>query len=436
VFQRYARQPLERMAVAAVARRFGIDFVRPEDATGRTAPDLDLVRGYPQSSARVHRQLRQRGVHDADVFHHRWVPVRARRKAATLISHRKTGEAAAVSVAFGRGRVVAVGDVSFLNSGILCRRLLDHLAPRPRPKRIAALPYSIGRPDKTRRVSNLKIHYPASLSRQAGGFTRIARKVLKQIRPLLPEKDHTWHVQLNRSATSGVLWHGPGDRRLIRIGVGAPDDEVAFALGHRLIEVLPIQGLYLVRPSILGRSAFNHFAGLTAMRWAGFDARADRLASALERESRRQSKGIDPGLYYSELNDSPGLWIWLELEREFGPDLLTRLIRVLPAKPKWSLFEWPGFTPLDWTVHYLSRAVKTDLYTWFARRGATVHPLPRTKAGGRAFDKGLRLSYARRLPDAGGGASDRIDALDGLHRFDRKDKRPLARAVGQLRSGD
>ena len=69
-----------------------------------------------------------------DVFLDQWAPVRATRRATVLLAHRTTGEPAAVSVRFGRGRVVTVGAASFLQwNAHFCRRLLDHLAAgRPR----------------------------------------------------------------------------------------------------------------------------------------------------------------------------------------------------------------------------------------------------------------------------------------------------------------
>ncbi len=169
-FERYTHRPAAEMAVAAVARRFGIEFVPPGRAAGRTNVNPDLVRGYSCSRIRIHRCRAMRDILPSDVYLQRWSPVRAAGRPAVLMSHRRTGEAAAVSVPFGKGRVLAVGGVSILSkSHRLCRGLIDHLAASGRAVRRARPPSQIFPKYATRRTGNVEVRWgPAAAGSGAG----------------------------------------------------------------------------------------------------------------------------------------------------------------------------------------------------------------------------------------------------------------------------
>ncbi len=440
-FDRFTGKGVEEMAVAAIARRFGVEFVAPADATGRTDLDGNLVRGYPAGSIALGRSAPMRGLRKEDVFLEQWSPLRASRRATVLLCHRGTGEAAALSVQFGAGKVVAVGgSFSSEGGGRLHRALIDHLASkragRGGPER---LPCEVFPKYATRRAGNVEIRYASSVARRVPAVTRMARKLLPRFEAAAPtDEPRSWRIELNGSCRSGIDWSWHSSGPVIHLGVGAPDAELAFALGRQVGDLIAWHGQAgrVLRETFLGREALGRFSGLLAMRWAGFAQESERLGEALERQSRLRSKGLDPGRYYGEGDDAPGLWIWLALARRYGWDILERFFGAIPKKLNRAAAPEAVFTELDRTIHFLSQAVKEDLYPWFSEMPATVHPLPRERFGSAAFQRGVRRYLVRLLKDTDAPASERADALEALIAREQADKRPPGHAVRQLRSCD
>lgn len=437
-FERYAGRPAGEMAVATVARRFGIEFLSPGQAGGRPGVDIDLVRGYPPGSIRLRRCPPLRGLRKADVFLRQWSPLRCRRRGAILLAHRRTGEPAAVSVRFGRGRVVAVGGTSILErSHRLCRSLIDHIASgRSAAKGAKELPWEALPPYRTRRSGRIEVRYPPGAAGRAAKVLKIARKLVPHFDSMVPAKDpRTWRIELSGGCASRAEW-GTGPAPLIHLGAEAPEENLTFALGACLIRALAWNSRAgeVLWGTVLESPALEQFAGLTAMQLAGFGQAAEPLGAALERHSRRRLKGIDAGWFYGAGIDAPGLWIWRELARRFGEDILRRFFKAVPKKLDRSATPPAVFTQLDLLIHFLSRAAKADLYPWFAALGATVHPLPRRRFGGKDFKRGVRRYLLRRVADAGAAASERADAVEAIIASQEKDKQPLGAAARQLRS--
>ena len=94
---------------------FGVEFLSSAAPAGRGSPDISLVRGYRSECIRVHPRLLRRGLLKQDVFLHRWCPLRGRRPGKVLMSHRRTKEPGALVVQYGRGRVLAIGNASFID---------------------------------------------------------------------------------------------------------------------------------------------------------------------------------------------------------------------------------------------------------------------------------------------------------------------------------
>jgi len=444
VFERYAERPPDEMALQVVARRFGIEFLSPGDAAGRSTADADLVEGYSSSTIRLHKRPPLGDVRLEDVRLDQWSPVRARSKKrrAVLMSHRKTGEAAAVAVRFGRGRIVAVGGVSFLReSRRLCRHLVDYLAAgSPGRGRARKLRYQTLPPRLQGRAGGVEIAYSPSVAGRLATLHRIVRRVVPHLEALAPagkkkeRKAPKYSVEFVPGCFSSTNWH---PARLVRLGADQSDAALAFALGARCAEFVTWRGAAgrVVRESVLGDKAICDYVGLAAMRVAGFEAEADRLGAALERDSRRRFKGLDAAWYYPDSGgESPGLWLWLELERRCGRDILGRFLRAFPDKPDWSAAPRAFFTGTDVVIHFLSRAARTDLYPWFAEIGTTVHPLPRARFGSKPFRDGVRRALWRFLRDGAAPASERADAVEALIACQRADKKQLGYAVRQLKS--
>lgn len=439
VFERYSGRGVAEMAVAAVARRFGVEYLSPAAAAGGQGHDADLVAGYEGDSIRVHSRLGRHGVGKDDVWLKRWSPVRAAKRAAVLISHRKTGEAAAVSVPFGRGRVVAVGSAGFVGDcHLLSRRLIEEAFAGPRRRPAGSLPHEIAAQYTTRRVGSFRIRCSPLVAERVDAFMRIARKVCPRFEAMTAgRKQRPRRIELTGACTSGLIgsWGGPGP--VIHLGTGATDAGMAYALGGRVIDVLTdmLRGGYFINDTVLGRRALSRFAGLLAMRWAGFAREADELGDALERESRRRFAGLDAGWLYSEYDSRPGLWIWRELSRRCGDELLGRFVKAIPKKFDRRAAPRAVFTDLDVVIHFLSRAAKADLYPYFAAAGATVHPLGLSRFGSKAFKQGVRRYLRRRVTEAEAPASERADAVEALLACQRADKRTLSYAARQLSAG-
>lgn len=437
-FRRYADGEPDEMAVGAIARRFGIELLAPDGAAGRTVPNIDMVCGYPAKAIRLHRKLSSRGLRREDVHLDRWNPVTCRRKATVLMSHRRTGEAAVLMVRFGRGRVVAVGGAGCLNASHFLSRELVELAAAGRPAR-SRRPnprYEILPAYRTRRLGRLRIRYPQFLEGRVGAFLKIARKVLPVVElPTTAKKPQTFQVELTASCTSARRrsWV---EGRLLYVGMGGHDGGAAFALASLMVEDVgwSMPGGPPLANSPLGWNALSSFVGLAAMRAAGFADRAEKLGAKLERQSRRLSAGRDLGWAYSEDGPRTGLWIWRELGRRFGPDIVRRYARAAPKKPDWSAVPEVYFTALDKAVYFLSRAVRQNLYPWFASREMTVRPLPMAPLKSKRFKPAVKRMLRSVVANASQTASERADAAAALAEIHAGEKRPLAHAARQSRS--
>jgi GNAT superfamily N-acetyltransferase len=354
------------------------------------------------------------------------------------MSHRRTKEPGALVVRYGRGRVLAIGNASFIDDcPRLCRCLIDELAVGRGAKRRRTLRYEIPARYLKKRTGNLEVRYLPTVSERVGAFLRIARKVLPRLEALIPaKKPRKWRIELTGSPRSYHQWSWNGGERLIYIGAGASDAEMAFALGQRGVEVIrgTRAGTGFLWETVLDRDALGQFVGLAAMRWAGFGRQGQVLGEALEQETRRRTKGLDLARFYASGGESPGLWIWRELARRHGHDILARFFRIIPEKRNWYAAPSSVFGPLDLAVCFLSRAARTNLYPWFTELGTTVHPMPLKSPGTRAFKQGVQQYMRKLLMDPQAPASQRADAVAGLIESQEKDKRPLSYAARQLKS--
>ena len=446
VFERYAGRPVEEMAACAVARRFGIEFLSPHQGARKPKVGPFLVSGYPPESVRVHAAPPFKDIRRYDVHLDPWSPVQATGKCTPLLSHRGTGEAAALALQPGKGRVVAVGNAGFLGDGSrLCRALIDYLADR-RPRGPGRqLPYEIVEPLRTSRIGRIRIRYPESVADKVPAVRRIAGRVVPYLEAAIPvkkkpekkaqpQREKPFELALMPSCSFGA-WGG----RWVtgRVGAHVSEPEIAFALGACVGMTLVERSAFLwpLWGTVLGYTALVCRLGLAAMRAAGFEDEAERLGARFETESRRRMRGVDAGRYYEvEADYDPGFWLWRELERQFGEDILARLSRTLPQKLGWGAGGDELFSPLDITVYFLSRAVRRDLYPWFAERGATVHPLPLSRFESKEFNKGVERYLRGLIADAGAPVSERLHAVQSLTGRLRKQKRTLSYAARQLRA--
>jgi len=431
VFERYSGLHAGQMAVNAIAQRFGVEFLSPKDAVGRHTPDHELVDGYPGPDVRIHKAPSMDGVHLQCVCLNRWSPVQASARSTMLLSHRRTGEAAALAIRCGKGRVVAVGSADFFpgweEHPILCKRLIGYLAAGgPAGARPGRLPDVIGTPMRTRRAGNMEFFYAPSVEPRVAAVVRIARKVLPAVDKWAGKKGK-WRIELVPSC--GSRWNSTG--------VNMSDAELAFALGRsigaeHIVRFNPMSRM--LHESVLGGIALQHCVGIAAMRRAGFRKEAALLAEQFEQDSRRRFKGLDAGFYYPHGADSPGFWMWQELARHHGDDILLRFLKAIPKKFDFMAAPNVLFTPLDVNIHFLGKVTGKDLYAWFAEHGATVHRLPRERFGSKAFARQLRRYLIRLIGDKKASASERNAALEAFMVRDDVESRPLREAARLLES--
>ena len=206
LFERYTAREAGEMAVCAVARRFGVELLSPREAAGKCGRDADLVAGYPPESVRIHRCGPMRRVRERWVHIGRWGPLRGPRQSTVLMSHRRTGEHAAIATRFGKGRIVVLGADFIGKNTDLCRRLVDHLATgRRRAGQVRRLPYEIAGPERTRRVGAIELRYAPAVARRLGAALRVVRKVEPVLNDLVPaKKPRTLRVELRPSCTSST----------------------------------------------------------------------------------------------------------------------------------------------------------------------------------------------------------------------------------------
>ena len=155
------------------------------------------------------------------------------------------------------------------------------------------------------------------------------------------------------------------------------------------------------------------------LRELGFAGEAERCRERADRwlaEMDKHQRTFDLARHYpwTEEQAPRALAVLREFEEEHGSEALRRVCQVVPEKDRYKHLPGSYAWPIDRSIYYLSLAAETDLFSWFAERGATVHPLPIVKLGSDGAEKQMRACVGAAMRDGSLDLSSRMDAAADL----------------------
>jgi putative sterol carrier protein len=412
-FEVAAMRPAEEMSVNHVAARFGVRFMCPQEARGRTHLSDGFVRGYrPEDLARgAHAAW---GSLDDEEYVAEYVsPLSLPEGADVLLAHRETGEPAAAAFGFGEGRVLVMADTGFAERyGAMCAAVCDWLAEGRASRHGAAesVPDAIGGVGGRKKLRDVTYCYEPGCEDAVPHVAELIDRLVAYLRPIMR---NSWQppcmAALRRGCGEGFgsrhWWSAPWM-------VGAADAANLYrtvcglwfraswdmGVGHGLRRVFAEQ-------------APKHLA-LRALEALGYG----EVAGKLRAEALAEAEDVPPGfdLFRAYEEHPRGFWALSELEAEHGPGLLEKLPRLLPEKDVLKGFPMPFADEIDVVVYYLGQAAGADLFPWFEEIGCSVHPLPLVPKDDEGFESAMRACAEQALRSTALPVSDRMDAIEAL----------------------
>jgi GNAT superfamily N-acetyltransferase len=449
LFELGVRRPMRESTAQQVADLFGVRFLSPGDAQAETVNDEALNRGYrrddlellPAATA-AHGPLP--GFPLDDLVLQRALPLALPHEALPLVRHAQTAEPVIAALTFGRGRVIISGSLEFgRRSGeMVSRPVVQWLADSRGKGRLAQtkpLPDLLGPVWRRVRRGDFEVRSAGVRPARVAEIVAVARTVAKRLQPMFSRRWRgPWRFEVLPGVGSQLDWSWQSTRRVIRLGADLCPAALTYELAWRMAQRLLGNDAYrqwLNRS--LGWDVLNVHLALTALEGVGFKEESSARRAALTAWPDAPRPGLDPraidlGRWYPETGPTPALYIWRELEAEYGPDLVRRFLRLQPAKVPWDKFDWDYVTPFDVLVYYLSLAAKRDLFDWFEKRGTTVHRLPLLATDDKGYDRERTALLRAAVRDRRRRASDRADAVQALIRRANEAKRRLADDVRAL----
>jgi len=445
-FERDVGEDPATMTANQIGASFGIRFPAPSQAKGETPFDNHLHRGYPREAIRLEpHAIWDVGVKNLDIGYlplDPYSPVEGPEGSEVLLRHKGTGEPLALAFRFGSGRIVAFGDTTLAGEGGPVCGVLNWLAEDAEP--VASddeVPDELRIEEKTCERDGMTVYYTPFVEDRVDSCLDMARKVREAFGRLFgKELSPPKIVEIVPSCSSRRLHDRSDTDWGLSIGAFPPERKLAFIIARHMGEMFYRDAPGIVRYETLGGDVLRAHLGLKVLRDLGFEEEADAIHGAFMARFREEDPtGTEQDFLLVDEEDEErvpkGLWIWDELERKYGADLVPRLLEKTP-KNRWKNVPGMVFTDLDIVVRALSLTVGEDLVPWFREIGTTVHPLPTEEQDTDAFKEAVRAYLDEAFRDAEADVSFRSDAQGSIGHMDWRDKKSPSDAVEKLDAQD
>ena len=427
-FERDTGRPASQLAVNAVAGLFGFEFL----SAAALPPEANACRGYARARITLTREGKNLGPTLGELWLGRPGPLAAPKGATVLLADRRSGQPIAAVGRYGRGRVLALNDLAlWRNWNPWCpAHWLAAVAPEAR-RSPARPPDIIPTPYRQMQRDGTTVRYAGSTRRRVPQVVALADRVRREVLALVKpaKKPGPWRITVDPGT---CVWHPWGPKEEIRCHVGADLSEAALTgalvrcLGARL--VWSAAGLSsLSHPLVDGTIEHLQIRVLERM---GFGEHAAAL-----RHAPVARRGPDLGRAYSEATEPVHVRrLWGALEEAFGPDALTRFMRVAKGKDVLKGIPREVFGEFDLFAWLLARALGERVYAWLQARGHTLQRIPLEPPGSDALKRAMDRALERLLADPEEKPSDRFDAAVALAGRLAEDNVDLDRCTRRARS--
>lgn len=426
-FERATSRSAPHLAANAVARLFGFEFL----SAANLKPDIYGQHGYAREQLVLTPAGRRLGIGLGDIKLGRAGPI-AVPKGATVLLRRKGGPPVAATARFGRGRILAYGDLDLWNQeypSLAVSHWVMAVAPARR-KPAESPPAVIDVPYEKIRKGPITLSYTAATRDLARDALNLALRVWAEGRRIFgPNKTlKIWCITLDPGIGFRSEWYR--DDMPLTTHVGGDSSPAVLAemlarlLGDRLVSArLDWEMRTFWRP-------VSFCFQLHVLEKLGLAEHAGQL--------RRTCAGgprIDLGRLYSEVEETAQLRrLWVDIVREFGPNAFGRFVAAVPKKDPCKHISPRLYGDLDRLAFFLARAVGTRAYRWLESQGHTLRRIPLRKPGSAALKRAMGPALTRLLTDPDEPASDRFDALCSLADFLAEDKISFDRCARKSRS--
>lgn len=416
------------LGVNAVARIFGFEFLSADELP----LDVYAVKGYSRDRLGLTRKGRKLGLALGDIPLGRPGPLKVPSGAAVLLRDKKSRRPVVARVRCGKGCVLAFNDLEMWHhyTAWAAMHWIAQVAPRGRSRAgrpADIIPTAYGET----RSKGIVVYHTATTRGRVRKVLELAARVRDEILRILrpAKKPRAWRITLEPGCGDWLDWDGwEGDEEVLSyVGAGLSDAALAGALAEHFYSRVHTH-IRSFSPAIFIDGTIQYLK-IHMLQKLGFADHARLLRSALCRGRR-----LDLGRVYFESKDAIQMGrLWLEIEREFGPESFTRFARAVPKKDPLKGIPRGMFGHFDVFAFFLACAFGERAYAWLEERGHSFRRMPLVPAKSKKFKRAMDRRLKRLLVDANEKASDRFDAAVALAQRLSEDKVSLNRCAGLAR---
>lgn len=397
----------DALAQNAVAELFGYRFLSSQ----KLPMDQGGVRGFEREEIEFTEVGRELGLQIGDVPLNRAGALAVPDEARVLLVGGRDKLPVAAWSGHGKGKVLVVHDTAIFSgwNGFIAGHFIGLVDPVARVEAKDRPVAMIDDPDTQKTFGKIVLTMSPSTQEHAKRVLAMAQRILPVATKLLPTPKGVkqWRISLEPGAGGSSDWGEP-DRIKSHVGVDAADTSMAAMLGAQLVDRL-LWARFGYEPRAAVR-AMAPWAVDWVLRATGYGERADLLSAAIRTHPSCAQK-LDFARVYSEV-DTPASFkrFWFDVAEEYGDDVLTRMMKLLPEKDAYKHVDWRLWCELDVMAWLLAQVAGKGVYGWLRGRGQTVREMPPRKPGSKPLDKAMRAAMTKLVETDGEIASDRYDA--------------------------